>query len=312
VHWADRIGRRIKLRDLHILLAVVQCGSMAKAAGQLSVSNPVISKAIADLEATLGVRLLDRSVKGVEPTIFAQALLARGRVAFDELRQAVKDVEFLADPTVGEIRVAAPMGISAGFVSVVIDRLSRRHPGLVFHLLAAESGMSYAALEERRVDLVVARIFEDAAEHMEVEILYREPYVVAVGARSPWARRRKVTLAELMDEPWTLPPPESLSASLVQGAFASHGLEVPRATVYTAFGPVRNALLATGRFLTIIPEPVTRFAGESGALKVLPIALPSTRTPVAIFTLKGRTLSPVAQLFVAGARETARALAKDR
>ncbi len=310
MHWADRIGRRLKLRDLHILLCVVECGSMAKAASQLSVSNPVVSKAISDLEHTLGVRLLDRNPKGVEPTIYARALLDRGLVAFDELRQAVKQIEFLADPTVGEVRIAAPIGIAAGFASVVIDRLFRRHPGIVFHLIARETEMNYRALEERRVDLVIARIYEPVAEHMHAEVLYDEPHVVAVGARSHWARRRKVRLGELLNAPWTLPPPDSPQGSLMVEAFRANGFDVPRATVVTALGPVRSALLATGHFLTIIPDSVARFPAEKTALKVLPIELPTTRRPIGVFTLKNRTLSPVAQLFITCAREVAESLAK--
>src|SRR5262245_24735856 len=105
--WSERIGRRIKLRDLHILLAVVQCRSMTKAAQQLAVSKPVVSKVITDLEHVLGVRLVDRDRHGAEPTIYGTALLKRGTIAFDELRQGVKDIEFLTDPTVGELRVGS-------------------------------------------------------------------------------------------------------------------------------------------------------------------------------------------------------------
>ena len=77
MQWDDRIGRRLKLRDLHILLAVVQCGNMSKAARQLSVSNPVVTKAVADLEHTLGVRLLDRTPRGVDLTSMgAHSLIA--------------------------------------------------------------------------------------------------------------------------------------------------------------------------------------------------------------------------------------------
>src|SRR5579872_1660321 len=95
--WDARIGRRLKLRDLHMLLAVVRAGSMAKAAGQLSVTQPAISQAIGDLEATLGVRLLDRGPRGVTPTLFGNALLKRGAEALDALKQGVRDIEFLAD-----------------------------------------------------------------------------------------------------------------------------------------------------------------------------------------------------------------------
>ena len=108
MQWAERIGRRIKLRDLHVLHAVVQSGSMTRAATQMAVSVPVVSKAIADLEHTVGVRLLDRSPQGVEPTAYGRALLGRSLVAFDELRQGIKDIEFLSDPTAGEELASRP------------------------------------------------------------------------------------------------------------------------------------------------------------------------------------------------------------
>jgi len=97
--WNEqRISRQLKLRDLHVLMTVARSGSMGKAASELSVSQPAISKAIADMEAALGVRLLDRNPRGVVPTIYARALLDRGIVAFDELKQGIEHVNFLAIP----------------------------------------------------------------------------------------------------------------------------------------------------------------------------------------------------------------------
>src|SRR5262245_44056337 len=106
--WESRIGRRITLRDLHILSAVVRWGSMAKAASHLAMSQSAVSEAIAQLEDAIRVRLLDRTSRGIEPTIYADTLLRRSHIAFDELQQAVKDIEFLADPTAGEIRIGFP------------------------------------------------------------------------------------------------------------------------------------------------------------------------------------------------------------
>ena len=104
LNWESRIGRRLKLRDLHILFTVVQWGSMAKGATHLGMSQPAVSEAIASLEDALRVRLLDRSPRGIEPTIYADALLKRGHIVFDELKQGIRDIEFLADPTAGELR----------------------------------------------------------------------------------------------------------------------------------------------------------------------------------------------------------------
>jgi DNA-binding transcriptional LysR family regulator len=310
--WNEqRLGRDLKLRDLSVLLTVARCGSMGKAAAELAVSQPAISKAIAEMEFTLGVRLLDRGPQGVEPTIYARALLDRGLIAFDELRQAVKHIEYLADPTAGELRIGCAVAIGTGFAAVLVEELSRRHPGIVFDLLAAESALTYRALEERKVDLVIARIFHPIAEeHMHAEVLYDEQDVVAAGAQNPWVRRRKVALADLMNEAWTLPPPDSLNGELIVEAFRARGLDLPRATLVTASVPVRNALLASGRFLSTVPGSVFRFPASNPGLKRLPIDLPTTRTPVAVITLKNRTLSPVAQVFIDCAREIVRGLAK--
>lgn len=132
--WTDRIGRRLKLRDVHILHAVVQSGSMAKAAERLAISQPVVSKTIADLEHTLGVRLLDRSRKGIGVTPYGRVLLTRGLAAFDELRSAVKDIEFLSDPSAGEVRIAATAPMLNGFLPVIINQLCRQHRRLSLHV----------------------------------------------------------------------------------------------------------------------------------------------------------------------------------
>ena len=148
MQWADRIGRRLKLRDLHVLSAVVQWGSMAKAAQHLAVSQPVVSAAIADLEHAIGVRLLDRCRRGVEPTIYGRALLKHGTVAFDALKQGVKEIEFLADPTAGELRIGCPEWIAAGLLPVIIDRMLQKHPRIVFHVdqtITAHAGFSRVA-----------------------------------------------------------------------------------------------------------------------------------------------------------------------
>src|SRR5258708_37319053 len=133
MQWSDRVGKRLKLRDLHILLAVAKSGSMGKAAADLAISQPSVSKAIADVEHTVGLRLLDRGPHGIEPTIYGRALLKCGVAVFDELRQGVKELEFLTDPTAGELRIGCTETLAAGFVSSVIDRFSRQYPLVALH-----------------------------------------------------------------------------------------------------------------------------------------------------------------------------------
>ena len=309
--WGQRIGRRLKLRDLHILFAVVECGSMARAAKQLSVSNPVVSKAISSLEHTLGVRLLDRDVQGIHPTIHGRALLDRGLVAFDELRQAVKTIEALSDSTAGEVRVGSSIAIASGFIPSVIARLTRRFPGISVDLLAAEPATTYRALEERRVDLVVLHMHAPISrQYVQAEALYDDAYVVVAGAQSSWARRRRIELADLASEPWALPPPDSAIGSIFAAAFRARGLDYPRIAVSTQTMPARAALAATGRFLSIVPGSALKLSSGMSGLKVLPIDLSGTRRPTVILTFKNRTPSPAAQHFMDCARDVAKQLTR--
>src|SRR5262245_44481631 len=126
--WNDRIGRRLKLHDLHVLMTVAEMGSMGKAAQRLAVSPPSISKAIADMEHAIGVRLLDRTSKGVQATVYGRALLRHGMGAFDELRQGIQEIESLTDPTVGEVRIGCPDVFTSGLTLAIVDQFSRRYP----------------------------------------------------------------------------------------------------------------------------------------------------------------------------------------
>jgi DNA-binding transcriptional LysR family regulator len=280
---------------------------MARAAAHLRMSQPSVSEAIANLEAALCVRLLDRNSRGIAPTIYAQALLKRGHVVFDELRQGIRDIEFLADPTTGEVRIGCPENISAGFVPAIIDRLSAKHPNISVHVANAETiALELKELHERTVDLLLGRLFKPHTdEDFDVQVLGEDEYFVVAGAQSPWARRRKIELAELTDERWVFSPPNNVPSEFYASAFHAEGLLPPRNTVTTFSLHVRIHLVATGRFLTIVPSSVTRFNAERWGLKILPVALKLPRVPVVIFTLKNRTLSPVVELFIEHAKAVA-------
>jgi DNA-binding transcriptional LysR family regulator len=297
----------MKLQDLHILMTVIQSGSMRKAAQSLSITQPAISRSVAELEHALGVRLLERHRQGIEATDYGRALVDCGVAVFDELRQGVKNIEFLADPTAGEVRIGNALVSASSFFAPVIDRLSRRYPRIVFHVVPAGPDILYRELNARSVELVIARggaLFRD--EQFGFEALYDDLFVVLAGAQNPWSRRRRIELAELVNEPWALPAPESAVAEAAMEAFRAHGLDGPRVTLFTNSPELRISLAATGRFLTIAASP---FRTRRPELKVLPVELPVARMPVGIVTLKNRTLSPVAKLFIECAREIAKSLA---
>jgi DNA-binding transcriptional LysR family regulator len=207
MQWHERIGRRLKLRDLHILLAVVQRGSMARAAVELAISQPAVSKAVADMEYTLGLRLLDRTRHGIEPTTYGRVLIRRGITIFDELKQAAQELDFLADPTVGELRIGSSESMAAGLLPAIIDRFSRQYPRVALTVAQAVFATThFRELRERSVDVLLGRNYAQSAEDdLEFEVLFDDHLVVVAGRQSRWARSRRLKLAELSHERWILP-----------------------------------------------------------------------------------------------------------
>jgi DNA-binding transcriptional LysR family regulator len=303
----------MKLHDIHVFMAVVQAGSMRKAATLLNTTQSAISRSIAELEHTIGVRLLDRTSQGIEPTEYGRALLKRGVAVFDELKQSVQDIEFLSDPGVGELRVGSSPAQSEGLVFAVLDRLSRQYPRIVVHVVLGGMLELCDDLRQRRIDLGFARVSGPAPpEDIEQELLFDDPLVVVAGMNNPWARRRKIRLAELVNEPWTWSSRGTLSDSLVGGAFHANGLESPRATIHGDGLSIRLKLAATGRFLAVVPESTLKFHDKLVLIKILPVEFPTTHRQTGIITLKNRTLSPLAHRFIQCAREVAKPLAKKK
>lgn len=314
IDWDSRIGRRLRLRDLHLFFAVVQSGSMAGAAKHLSVTQPAVSKAIGDLEAALGVRLLDRSPQGVEPTMYGRALLTCGSTVFDELKQGIRKIEFLADPTVGEIRIGCVELLSATIVPQIILRFAELYPRVVVHVddLTAPA-LDFSGLRERNYDCVLVRriaphLNDHSTDGLTVETLLHDRLVVAAGAHGKWARRRKIDLAELTDEPWVLAPPGTWNYACVAEAFAMRGLSMPRLGLVSLSVTLRTRLLAAGPYLTVFANSVMQLNAERYALMTLPVDLPVQPWPVVMVTLKNRTLSPVVERFMACAREVVKSI----
>ena len=197
MEWTDRIGRRVKLRDLHVLLTVAQSGSMARAAERLAISKPVVSKTISDLEHALGVRLLDRTSAEVEPTAYGRAFLNCGTAVFDDLRRGVQEIEYLSDPTVGELRIGAPTPFTDGLIPTVLARLTERFPRIVFHAVEGDTTILRGMLRERKIDLAVGRSWGSGfGDDFATEPLFEEHLFVVAALDSPWSRRRKIDLAD--------------------------------------------------------------------------------------------------------------------
>ncbi|HEX4556128.1 MAG TPA: LysR family transcriptional regulator [Xanthobacteraceae bacterium] len=308
----DRVGRRLRFRDLQVFFAVVQLGSMAKAGARLGLTQPGVSDIVAGLEQMFGVPLFDRNSRGVVPTIYGRALLKRGQAAFDELRQGIRDIDFLSDPTAGELKIGCPASIMGGTLSLALERFSRQYPRVVLRFDEVTSpGKDFPSLRERDHDFILSRIARPliGEEDFDIEVLFQDPLLIAADANGKWARRRKIDPAELVDESWILTAADSSVYQSVAEAFRAKGLAVPQSGVVALSGLLRMFLVSRGPFITVIPRSLLVFNAAKLSLKILPVDLEIPGYPVAILTLKNRVLNPLVGLFIEHVRDVARSIA---
>ena len=226
--WSDRIGRRVKLRDLHVLLAVAETRSMAKAAQRLAISQPVVSKTIADLEHAVGVRLFDRTSQGVEPTAYGHSFIHCGTAVFDEMRRGVQDIEFLADPTAGEVRIGVGPPF-VDFVTAAVARLASRYPHIQWYVTESDTPVCCRMLRERKIDVGIGRLGSSVAGDLDSDTLYEDHMSVVAGLDNRWARRRRIDLADLAGDAWVLPEANSVAWLWIDEIFRSVGVTTPDA-----------------------------------------------------------------------------------
>ena len=315
IDWDSQIGRRMRLRDLHVFSTVVRTGSMGRAARELGVSQPAVSEVIADLEHTLGVRLLDRSSRGVEATQYGVALARRAVAAFDELKQSIRDIESLADPNVGELSVGCPESVSAAILQPIVEAFATSRPRVVLDVDTVNTQSFSARLRDRTLDVVLARgglPLEDPnqVQDLKVEKIYDDELVIAAGRTSAWARKRKIDIGELKNERWILTGEDTWNYQVVARAFRNRGLPPPRVSMKTISVHLRANLVATGDFITTFPRSVLMLYERRFDLKALPVDLPMRSWPIVIATLGQRTPTPAVAQFIECARQIARSQTK--
>ncbi|WP_298879813.1 LysR family transcriptional regulator [uncultured Bradyrhizobium sp.] len=309
MQWHESIGRRLRLKDLHTLQTVAEVGSMAKASRRLGLSQPAISKAITDMEHAVGAALLDRTSRGVELTECGRLLVDRTRVVFDEIKLGVAEVVQRSDPAQGFVAIGTTEPVTA-IVTEIIEHLVRRYPGIKYHITIGDRDALEHALRQRMLDLAITRWSPlPAADDLSAEVLFRSSLAVMAERKHPLLRsRKKLKLAELMQEQWTLSPPDTFLGRTGAELFRRHNLPLPPTTVTTISIYMRLNLLASSRFITLLPMQILRMRSSSAWLRALNVDLGDTSAPIASITLKGRRAGGAVKLFQEASRDVCKAL----
>jgi DNA-binding transcriptional LysR family regulator len=305
---STRIGSRIKLRDLRILIAIADSGSMSKAAAKLGISHPAISKTISDIEGTLGVRLLDRGSQGTELTAHGEVLRRCGINILDEMQQSLRSLDYLSDPNSGEVRLGCTDIILNSLVPPIVRSFAREYPRVQLDVKLANPGEHQVQqLRERQIDLLITRATAPQ-DDFSSNTLFEEPFVFVVGNKSRFGRTRRTALKDIIDRNWVLPPYDSAPGALVAAVFEANKLSPPRPVVKTIAIQLTVSLIASGEFVGILPRSVAELSAHQAALRILPMRSSGPRISAEIVFLKNRTLSPAVNAFIDCARRVTKSL----
>jgi DNA-binding transcriptional LysR family regulator len=193
----------------------------------------------------------------------------------------------------------------------VFGRLRQKYPGISINVTptVAEEGERYRGLRERKFDIYLGRVTQ-IEEDIHADTLFDDCILIVTRPDGKWARRRKIALSDLADEPWVLPQPNAVVGSAVAEAFRACGVRFPPKGVVWGSPSITCAFLPVGPFIGVIPASLLQFGANLPPLKVLPVGLPVEPWPVGIMTLRNRTLTPVVKLFIDCARDAVKLLAK--
>lgn len=295
--------RDLKLRELRIALRVAQCGGILKAATELNLSQPAVTRTIRELELKLGVALFERTSKGVSLTPYGEVFLNRAAAVFGEIRSVELELQQLKTGTQGIVKVGAMPMAAASVVSQAISDLLRSDPGLEFSVFEAPPVELTRALREREIDFAVGRLpGETGHRDFEHELLMYDTMRIVVREGHPLASVQRPKLQQLSSWSWLLPPPGTPVYELIAAEFRSRGFQPPKVAASTLSLLILQRLAANSDCITLLPDAMVRFGMLHGSLMPLRIKLPNTAGPIGITRLAGRNLMPTSLALVEALR----------
>jgi DNA-binding transcriptional LysR family regulator len=289
------ITRKFRLRHVELIAELHDCGSILKAARRLSLTQPTVTKALRDVESTLGVKLFERSNRGLEPTAYGEIFARHAKIVLAQLRHAAEELESLRAGYSGKVTVGTLLAASASILPDAIAMLKKQRPAVAISVVVGTYDILMPSLLVGDLDMVLGRLPEEGRSRALVyEEFYAEPICVVARRGHPLARKRRLTLRELANEPWLLPLPETALRRQIERAFVEAGAPLPRNVIESVSILTNRALLRKSDCIGVMPYHVALDDVELGLLAILPVKLKSIETPVGAILRAPGTLPPAA------------------
>lgn len=293
------IRNSFKPKNLQLLVTLDDFRHLGRAASSINVTQPAVSKALAEMERGLGIRLFDRTARGVQPTIYGECLIRYARSILSEVAQVRDELQALASGSEGNIRVGVLGTAALALLPTGLALLKTRYPRM--RVLAREGTMETLLPEMwlGNLDLIVGRLPDDRIKHgLGEKMLMEEGVRLVAGRHHPLARSRRLRWADLSAYPWVLPPVNTLLRGPLERAFERHGIPIPENRIETLSVHVIRGYLHYTDAIAALSEDVSRYYDSLGLLSILPLDLPRLVRPVGVVWSRQRPLAPSTQLLI--------------
>ncbi|MBW7982711.1 LysR family transcriptional regulator [Enterobacillus tribolii] len=294
------IRSQLKLRHLQLLVALDDLRNVGKVATYLHVSQPAVSKALSELENNIGLKLFNRTVHGMQPTIYGGSLVVYAKRILAELGKARDELRALISGVEGKVTVGALPAAAVAVLPKAIAALKTQSPVTAISIIEGSMDTLKPRLREGEIEVIVGLLPEDdPLSDVETLFLYQDNMVLATGSHHPLGQKKHVTWDELRHSPWILPPHASLMRQPIEEEFRRHRLALPSDYIESVSTMINVGILQHGNAVAFLPSVVAHYYARLGVLAVLPPSIPKLVHPVGIMHMKNQALSPSAMLLIA-------------
>jgi LysR family transcriptional regulator of gallate degradation len=303
---------RVELRQIHHFLAAVKHRNLSRAAQELNIAQPALSKSIRRLEQQLQVKLIERHPRGVEPTDFGKALAAHAELIAVEVSHTLSTIAGLREARQGHITVGAAPGSSTDLLPRATSALLGKHPDLRITVVGGLSDTLLESLSQGALDFMISGLSGLApAANLVHEKLFTDCVTVVARAGHPLARRARLQPRDLLDQRWILPNPNVLTRQQLEAFFRKQDLAAPQAVIETNSVSHIMAVLRYSDLLSFMPRQLIEFSGAAGDL--VPLDLPEAvwRRAVGLSYRRRGFMSPASSALIEELRRISREINAD-
>jgi DNA-binding transcriptional LysR family regulator len=293
------LQRALTLRHLRLLVALEELGQVGRVAAALNISQPAVSKALAEIENGVGVALFERTPRGMVPTAHGACLLRYAHTMTNEIGRAIDELTGIEQGIAATLAVGATAGAGTGYLlNAAILQARKQLPALTVTVSEGLREHQLRQLRTGRLDLVVGAALDSAVpDDLDCTPLYIDALVIVCGMRHPLAVRRTLDWAALVDQDWVLPPRNTRVRAAVDALFRRSGAARPRELAATLSLDLILELLAQGGALAVLPQHLARRLAVAGQVRALEVDTPGLVMAVSVFTLAGAVMSAATEVF---------------